>query len=278
MFTSTKRRRTVFDKEKTLSTAHFTEPVGREDEIDDIANAVRPLSQGKEAENLLIYGPAGTGKTTCVNHVLDRLGQQTRVRTVTINCWKYNTRSSFLTQLLIELNYPAPRKGKPIDALLTVLKERLNKGKSLAVSLDEFDQIAEQDEVLYDLYELNAHTESSCGILLTSNKSPSEIELDRRTRSRLGYRTLEFEAYGRDDLKEILQNRVVKAFRRNTVGEGVIERVATAVADEIEIGRGDCRHALEVLHRAGREADKENADKVTVAHVERAMNAARFRE
>jgi cell division control protein 6 len=154
----------------------------------------------------------------------------------------------------------------------------VNKGTSLAVSLDEFDQIAEQNKVLYDMYELNVQTDSSCGIILTSNKSPSEIELDRRTRSRLGYRAIEFEAYGKDDLKEILQNRAVEAFRRNTLGEGVIERVATAVANEIDIGQGDCRHALEVLHRAGREADKESADKVTVAHVERAMNAARFRE
>jgi cell division control protein 6 len=278
MFTSSKRRRTVFEDEKSLSTANLSEPIGREREIDQIADTVRPLSRGQEADNLLVHGPAGTGKTTCINHVLNKLDEQTRVRTVTINCWKYNTRPSLLTQLLIELGYPAPRKGKPIDELLTTLKERVDKGTSIAVGLDEFDQLAEQNEVLYDLHELNVQTENSCGMILASNKSPSEIELEQRTRSRLGYRTLEFDVYGKDDLEEILRNRAVEAFRRNVLGDGVIERVATAVADEIELGQGDCRHALEVLHRAGREADKENADKVTVAHVERAMNAARFGE
>lgn len=276
MFTSTQRRRTVFDDERSLSTANLSQPVGREQEIEQIADAVRPLAQGQEAENLLVYGPAGTGKTTCINHVFTKLEDQTRVRTITINCWKYNTRSSLLTQLLIELDYPAPRKGKPIDELLTRLQERVEKGWGVAVALDEFDQLAEQNEVLYDLHELNVETENHCGIVLASNKPPSEIELEQRTRSRLGYQTLEFDVYGKDNLTQILRDRAVEAFRRHTLGDGVIERVAEAVADEIEMGQGDCRHALELLHRAGREADKENAEKVTVAHVERAMNTARF--
>lgn len=276
MFTSTQRRRTVFDDERSLSTANLSQPVGREQEIEQIANAVRPLAQGQEAENLLVYGPAGTGKTTCINHVFTKLEDQTRVRTITINCWKYNTRSSLLTQLLIELDYPAPRKGKPIDELLTRLQERVEKGWGVAVALDEFDQLAEQNEVLYDLHELNVQTENHCGIVLASNKPPSEIELEQRTRSRLGYQTLEFDVYGKDNLTQILRDRAVEAFRRHTLGDGVIERVAEAVADEIEMGQGDCRHALELLHRAGREADKENAEKVTVAHVERAMNTTRF--
>jgi cell division control protein 6 len=103
MFTSTQRRRTVFDDERSLSTSNLSEPVGRQHEIEQIADAVRPLAQGQEADNLLVYGPAGTGKTTCINHVFTKLEDQTRVRTVTINCWKYNTRSSLLRQLLIEL-------------------------------------------------------------------------------------------------------------------------------------------------------------------------------
>jgi len=276
MFTSTKRRRTVFEDEQSLSTANLSEPVGREPEIEQIADAVRPLSQGQEAENLLIYGPAGTGKTTCINHVLQKLEDQTRVQTVTINCWKYNTRPSLLTQLLIELGYPAPRKGKPIDELLTTLQERVDKGSSLVVALDEFDQLAEQNEILYDLHDLNVETENHCGMILASNKPPSDIELEQRTRSRLGYQTLEFDVYDEDDLEQILRDRAVEAFRRNTLGDGVIERVAKAVAEEVKTGQGDCRHALELLHRAGREADKENADKVTVAHVERAINPTRY--
>lgn len=276
MFTSTRRRQTVFQDEQTLSTANLSEPVGREHEIEQIADAVRPLAHGQEAENLLVYGPAGTGKTTCINHVLNTLENQTRVRTVTINCWKYNTRPSLLTQLLIELDYPAPRKGKPIDELLTRLQERVEKGWGVVVALDEFDQLAEQNEVLYDLHEMSVKTENHCGMVLASNKPPSQIELEQRTRSRLGYQTLEFDVYDREDLEQILRDRAAVAFRRTTLGDGVIQRVAKAVAEQTKIGQGDCRHALELLHRAGREADKENADKVTVAHVERAMNTARY--
>lgn len=278
MFTSTKRRRTVFQDERSLSTSNLTEPVGREEETERIAEALRPLTRKQDPDNLLVHGPAGTGKTTCINHVFNKLDDQTRVRTVVINCWKYNTRPSLLTQLLIELGYPAPRKGKPIDELLSKLQELADKGECLAVALDEFDQLEEQNEILYDLHDLNVETDNNCGMVLASNKAPSEIELEQRTRSRLGYRTLEFETYGEDELKRILEKRAAGAFRPNTLGDGVIERIAEAVAEEIEMGQGDCRHALELLHRAGREADQEQADKVTVAHVERALNPVRFRK
>lgn len=276
MFTATKQRRSIFRDEKSLSTAKLSQPIGREQEIEQIADAVRPLSQGQEAENLLVHGQAGTGKTTCINHVFDNLDEQTRVRTVVLNCWKYNTRPSLLSQLLIELDYPAPRKGKPIDELLTLLEERVDKYGSVAVALDEFDQLDEQNEVVYDLHDLNVETENHCGMVLSSNKPPSEIELEQRTRSRLGYRSLKFETYGKAELEAVLEDRAAEAFQPRSLDDGVVERVADVVANEIDIGEGDCRHALEVLHRAGREADKENADKVTVAHVERAVNPARF--
>lgn len=111
MFRAQQRQKSVFDNEKVLSTTKHTDPIGREEEIERIADAVRPLTQNQESEDLLVYGPAGSGKTTCVKHVFTKLEQETAVTTITINCWNYNTRSAILTQLLIELGYPAPRKA-----------------------------------------------------------------------------------------------------------------------------------------------------------------------
>ncbi len=277
MFDAQNRHTTVFDNEQALSTTNHPKPIGREDEIETIANAVRPLIQGHEPDDLLVYGPAGTGKTTCVDHVFDNLDDETPVDPVIINCWDYTTRSAILTQLLIELGYPAPRKGKPVDELLGKLREWLDKNDPVAVALDEFDQLDAQNEIVYDLHNLAVNTDQEMAMLLVSNKPPSQIDLEARSQSRLGYRTLQFEPYDEDDLTTILKSRAEDAFKSHALGDQVIETVAKRAVEDLNFGAGDCRHAIEILHRAGREADQEQADKVTAAHVERAINPIRKR-
>lgn len=242
-------------------TAEFTpdEPVGRDTEIERIAAALRPLAHGRSPTNLLVYGPAGIGKSVCVTHVSDRLATETRVKTVYINCWQYNTRPSFLTQLLIALDYPAPRKGKPVDTLLATLREWVDKNQSLAIILDEFDKLSDQTEIIYDLNHVGHAAENNLGLLLVSNEHPSNIQLDPRSESRLSCRPLEFRPYTADELVDILEQRVDQAFRPESVESEVIEDIAEHVAEQ----SGDCRQALNLLLQAGRHAEQTGADAVT---------------
>ncbi len=265
MFDESKNSKGVLRSEKYLdSSYHPQEPVGRDQEITRIADAVRPLARSKKPENLLVHGPAGVGKTTYVKHVLNRLESETSARPVYINCWQYNTRSSLLTQLLIELGYPAPRKGKPVDELLSKIREWLDKKRNVAVALDEFDQLEQRTEVIYDLQMLNEEAENRIGIIMVSNHHPSKLRLDPRSRSRLNCQTLQFTPYTAEQLKDILEKRVEQAFRPGTVPSEVIDKVVEQVAEN----SGDCREALERLLRAGRKADREDASKVEIQHVQ----------
>lgn len=177
-----------------------------------------------------------------------------------INCWQYNSRSSLLTQLLIELGYPAPRKGKPVDELLSRIREWMDKNRGVAIALDEFDQLEDSTEIIYDLEMLNSDAEGQLGLVLISNQQPETVELDPRSRSRLNCQTLQFKPYTIDKLKQILDDRVEQAFRPGTVPEEVTQRIAEAVASQ----SGDCREALSLLLRAGRKADTEGGNEVTV--------------
>jgi len=239
------------------------EPVGRDTEIKRIADAIRPLTRRKTPENLLVHGPAGVGKTTCIKHVFERLDQETSVKTVYINCWQYNTRPSLLTELLIQLGYPAPRKGKPVDELLSKLQEWLDKNRGFAVAFDEFDQLDERTKVVYDLQLLNREAENNVGTVMVSNQSPRQIELDPRSRSRLNCQTLQFKPYSAPQLKEILEKRVEQSFRPGAVPEEIIEEIAEKVAEK----NGDCREALKILLRAGRQAEKDQHRKIERSHV-----------
>lgn len=248
-----------------MSTSYEPEqPVGREAEISAIADAVRPLTHKFEGDNLLIYGPAGVGKTTCVKHVTGKLESQASIKSVYINCWQYNTRSSLLTELLIQLGYPAPRKGKPVDALLGKIREWLDKNRGVAVALDEFDQLQSQTKIIYDLQMINEEAENPLGLLMVSNQHPTRINLDPRSKSRLNCRTLEFQSYNAAMLEEILQDRVEKAFRPGTVPIEVIEEIAGRVAEN----SGDCRKALSILLNTGRRADQEGHNKVRLKDIQ----------
>lgn len=264
VFDQQTREKSLFQCENRLTPDHIPdEPIGRDEEIDQIANAVRPLIRKKPAENLLVHGPAGTGKTTTVSHVLQQLEEETNVKTVSINCWQYNTRSSLLSHLLIELGYAAPRKGKPVDEIIIKLQEWLDKNRSIALVLDEFDQLQEQAEIVYDLIELSAETSNELGLVLVSNKPPSDLQLDPRSQSRLSYNTVHFQRYDVDDLRQIIKERAEHAFNSKTITDNVIHVIAEKVAQE----NGDCRKALSLLLSAGRKADQENAQQVALRHI-----------
>ena len=84
--------RSVLRSKSYLTTSHMPDrPIGRDSEIQRIADSLRPLAGREVPENLLVYGPSGAGKTTCVKHVLSKLEEETRVKTVYINCWQYST-------------------------------------------------------------------------------------------------------------------------------------------------------------------------------------------
>lgn len=65
----------------------------------------------------------------------------------------------------------------------------------------------------------------------------------------------------------VLHDRVEEAFQP----EAVSEQALTTIADRFADNSGDCRQALELLHRAGRNAERADAETVTAARVERTI-------
>jgi len=254
MFESGSNKNEVFRNKKYLETGYQPEkPVGRTNEIDRIVEAVRPVTKGRSSESLLVCGSAGIGKTACVKYVLGRLNDETTSKAVYINCWKYNTRSSLLSELIIKLGYPMPRKGKPVDRLLSKLRALLDNTRGIAVVLDEFDQLRDATEIIYDIQMMNEQSDSSLGLVMVSNQELRDIRLDPRSESRLNHQTVRFEPYTEDELEQILKERVEQAFQPGSVPNEVIQKIAEHVATE----NGDCRKALDLLLYAGRQAEQE---------------------
>lgn len=265
MFQEPAREKPLIQSEAQLNPRAIPDTVvGREERISEIAEGIRPIIHGETPNNVLVQGPPGVGKSTCVHHILDRLEGETNVKTVSINCWQYNTRPSLLAQLLIDLGYPTPRKGKPADELLTKLREWLDKNRSVVIALEEFDQIKDATKVVYDLQHIGEKAENDLGLILTSNESEIQTRLDPRSQSRLNCLTVSFDPYSKQELKAILEDRIEKAFPSGTVDGYVPDIIADVVAGE----NGDCRKALNMLLRATRRAEQENADSIEACHVQ----------
>lgn len=68
---------------------------------------------------------------------------------------------------------------------------------------------------------------------------------------------------------EILEKRAEEAFRPNAIGESVLQRIASEVAES----SGDCREAFDLLLQAGRKADKNGDAEVTTETVDRVLSS-----
>lgn len=268
-------RRGVFRSKQHLSPQYAPEtPVGREREIDRLASVVETVTQRDPSQHVWVHGPAGVGKTSCVKHVLERLEAESGVKQVYINCWQYNRRSALITELLIQLGYPAVRRGKSVDELVSKLRIWLDRNRDVAVALDEVDQLQDRAEVIYDLQHVSEQAEHDVGLVLVSNQQPSEIDLDPRSQSRLSYQPLEFQPYSATELQQILEHRVDQGFHPDTVPEEVLTSVAETVAEQ----GGDCRQALELLLQAGRSAERDNAAEIKHSHLREAVESREVAE
>jgi cell division control protein 6 len=141
----------------------------------------------------------------------------------------------------------------------------------LLLILDELDYFIKQNgaDILYDLTRLmddrlNAPQRLSI-IGVGRDISLDDNLFDPSTLSTLQRNILKFEGYTSEALYEILEDRVGIAFEDNTVMDETLQIICDVAA-----GRGDARFAIELLWRAGKQADSEGTYKVIPDYARRA--------
>ena len=240
----------------------------RDPEVDALVFALKPSLHGKKPQNVFVCGKSGTGKTATVKFVLKELQSHSdRARGLYINCFHLNTRHAVLTQIATFLGEVIPRRGIGTDEAYSKILEALKSSSFIPiVVLDEADQLLHEKEaskLFYDLLRVTDFGKGRLGLIFISNIPEFVSLLDARVKSSLAEQTVSFEPYSPEQLKEILGQRTQFAFHSNALEKEVIN---VAAAHAAKLG-GDARIAIECLLRAGREAEKENALKVSVQHL-----------
>lgn len=276
----------IFSDKKVLQASYTPKEIDhRDDEINQIANIMAPSLRMERPSNIFLYGKTGTGKTLCARHTVENMVCVAKKSNVPINYIYLNcklkriadTEYRLISQIISEIGHEGvwngknlPSTGLPTEEIYKVFLSLLEKKKqTLVVILDEMDHLVKKagDSIVYSLTRINQDLKNSQIVLIGISNDLLFIDnLDPRVRSSLSEEEIVFPPYNALQLQEILRNRSVKAFKKEVIGAGVIEKCAAYAARE----HGDARRALELLRVAGELCERENSRKIVIRHIDAA--------
>ncbi|WP_224448099.1 ORC1-type DNA replication protein [Haloprofundus salilacus] len=264
----------VFEIDYVPETFHH-----RESQLQSLQYALRPAVRGARPLNTMVRGPPGTGKTTAVQKLFGELRGQTDVRTVRVNCQVDSTRYAVFSRLFESIfEYEPPSSGISFKKLFGQITDRLvEEDDVLVVTLDDVNYLFYENEASDTLYSLlrahEAHSGARIGVIIISSDLSLDImdELDTRVQSVFRPEEVYFPVYDIDEIVDILRERVRLGFHDGVIGDPELDRVAELTAES-----GDLRVGIDLLRRAGLNAEMRASRTVTLDDVEQAYDKSKY--
>ena len=236
---------------------------------------------GKMAQRVIIFGDVGTGKTVLsqrfgvdITHEANKLG--INLRYVHVNCREYRGSLFLILYHIVSVFHPTfPRRGYSAEELLRILLQILDEENAYVIlALDEFESLVEREssEAVYKLtrlQEIRQDKPQRLSLICILRDLKAIERLDASTRSTLQSNIISLVKYSKQQLIDILNDRVSLAFKSLTVPEDTISLTAEIAFSE----GGNARFGIELLWRAGKYADAEDLDVVTPECVRKAVSS-----
>ena len=219
------------------------------------------------AQRVIITGDVGTGKTALSRHfgadmVMEGNKRGLKLRYIHVNCREYRGSLFLILQRSVLVFRPNfPKRGYSAEELLDAFMQCLDEENTFVVlALDEFDSLVQREgsEAIYKLTRLQETRQDKpqrLSLICILRDLSLLQRLDPSARSTLQRNVVGLEKYGRDQLIDILNDRVSMAFEASAVPEGSVSFIAELAKSE----SGNARFAIELLWRAGKYADSEAA-------------------
>ncbi len=236
---------------------------------------------GKMAQRVIVTGDVGTGKTVlCERFGSDMSSEAIKrgvnLRYIHVNCREFHGSLFLILQhAALTLHPNFPKRGYSADEFLTMLVEMLDEDNGhILLALDEFDSLIETEgsDAVYKLTRLQEvrqnKTQRLSLICISRNMGPV-ARLDASTRSTLQSNVINLDRYSKEQLSDILDDRVALAFRQNSVPDETVDLVAELAFSE----NGNARFGIELLWRAGKYANADELDKVPPECARRAASS-----
>jgi cell division control protein 6 len=251
----------------------------RETQLQNLKYALRPAVRGSRPLNTMVRGPPGTGKTTAVQKLFGELQGQGGVRPVHVNCQVDSTRYAVFSRVFEHVfDYEPPSSGISFKKLFGQITDKLvEDDEVLVVALDDVNYLFYENEASDALYSLlrahEAHSGARVGVVIVSSDLDLDImeELDGRVQSVFRPEEVYFPVYDEAEIVDILRNRAERGFHEGVIGAPELDRVAELTAET-----GDLRVGIDLLRRAGLNAEMRASRTVTVEDVEAAYDKSKY--
>lgn len=271
----------LFRNERVFEVDYVPETfLHRETQMQSLKYALKPAVRGSRPLNVMAQGPPGTGKTTAIHILFDELRAQTDVQAVRVNCQVNSTRYAVFSRLFEGVfDYEPPSSGISFKKLFSQVTDKLvEQDEVLVVALDDVNYLFYESEASDTLYSiLRAHEEQGgarIGVIVISSDLDLNIidELDGRVQSVFRPEDVYFPTYDEPEIVEILRERVKRGFHEGVVDAPVLDRVAERTAEQ----GGDLRVAIDLLRRAGLNAEMRASQHVEPSDVEEAFETSKY--
>jgi len=262
---------------------HPDKIVGRDREKVALRNGLRPVLRGTGSpDNLFISGPAGVGKTALTKNAMEQVqsSEDLDVEVQWLNCQSIAGETTLMLEItnrFRETGNKLATRGYDYNQARAHLFGELEDVESdtLLIVLDELDSVEIEDQVLYHLPRAHEHgCDVEVGVISISNQPDIINDLPADVRSSLTDEHIQFSEYDANEIREVLKQRAVLAFRDTTLDEhgevqsDVLDHSALALAAAKGAKHsGDARMARDVLRKAGDLALDRGDPRVTEEHI-----------
>jgi cell division control protein 6 len=233
------------------------------------------------SQRVIITGDVGTGKTVIAQHFGATITSEANKRAIKfryahVNCREY--RGSLLPVIhhAITIFRPTyPSRGYSAENILSTLMQVLDEeNTTMILALDEFDTLIENEgsDAIYKLTRLQETRQgkpSRLSFIFIIRDLKSLEKLDASARSTLQRSIISLQRYGKEQLVDILNDRVSMAFELGAVQEDVVDLISDLAFKET----GNARFGIELLWRAGKYADAQDAGRVEPEFVRTAVSS-----
>lgn len=173
-------------------------PLMRE-EVKPVIDALLRYQQTGIANNVLILGSRGSGKSVLAKYLMRLLSEQAQLEFAYVNCRQHNTSFKILASLL-----GLRPRGCSLDELWHRFTDS-NQGKTVFV-LDEVDLMSDKDKNKDILY-LVSRSQNNYMAILLSNNPKFLTPLDESIKSTLQPEIVHFRSYNATEIEQILTDR-----------------------------------------------------------------------